>query len=104
MSAGIFVFDIIATLCLSGLLLYSYGDWMRQRLFVTLSVFIAWYFSFLIIFVLPLDVSSTAYRQCLNSSILSTTTTEHPVTTMHSGHITEDDINKTRFANARYTF
>lgn len=68
MSGGIFAFDIIATLALSSLLLWSYGDWLRQRLFVTLSVLIAWYFSFLIIFVLPLDVSSTIYRQCLNRS------------------------------------
>ena len=68
MSAGVFVFDVITTLVLSSLLLYSYGDWLRQRLFVTLSVLIAWYFSFLIIFVLPLDVSSTIYRQCLNQT------------------------------------
>ena len=43
MSAGIFVFDIIATLALSGLLLFSYGDWFRQKIFVTLSVLVAWY-------------------------------------------------------------
>jgi hypothetical protein len=35
---------------------------------VTIAVLVAWYFSFLIIFVLPLDVSSTAYRQCLNAT------------------------------------
>ena len=51
MASGIFIFDIIATLALSGLLLFCYGDWFRQRLFVTLSVLLAWYFSFLIIFV-----------------------------------------------------
>ena len=30
---------------------------------------IAWYFSFLIIFILPLDVSSTIYNQCINASV-----------------------------------
>ena len=62
MTASIFVFDIIATLALSGYLLFSYGDWFRQKIVVTISVLVAWYFSFLIIFVLPLDVSNTAYR------------------------------------------
>lgn len=32
MSAGIFVFDVIATLLLSGGLLFSYGNWLRQHL------------------------------------------------------------------------
>lgn len=93
MAAGIFIFDIIATLALSGLLLYSYGDWFRQRLFVTLSVLLAWYFSFLIIFVLPLDVSSTTYRQCLSN--LNKTSTS--ISTVHDVHaITENDIHKVR--------
>ena len=61
--------------------------------------FIFRYFSFLIIFVLPLDVSSTAYRQCLNQSSipLLQTTTINPLNTVHSV-ITENDINKTRYA------
>ena len=69
MAAGLFVFDVIATLILSGTLLYNYGNWLRHRFLVTLAVLIAWYFSFLIIFILPLDVSSTAYRQCVNASV-----------------------------------
>ena len=89
MSSGIFIFDIVATLALSSLLLYSYGDWFRQRLFVTLSVLLAWYFSFLIIFVLPLDVSSTKYRQCLSNLNKSLEQEHHPV-------ITEIDIHKVR--------
>ena len=96
MTAGIFVFDIIATLALSGVLLFSYGDWMRQKIFVTLSVLVAWYFSFLIIFVLPLDVSSTAYRQCLNQS--HTDPIEETTTSNALNVITENEINKTRYA------
>ena len=96
MTAGIFVFDIIATLALSGVLLFSYGDWMRQKIFVTLSVLVAWYFSFLIIFVLPLDVSSTAYRQCLNQS--HTDPIEETTTSNTLNVITENEINKTRYA------
>ena len=67
MSVGVFVFDICVTLVLSAYLLYSYGNWMRQRIAVTLAVLIAWYFSFLIIFILPLDVSNTTYKQCLHA-------------------------------------
>ena len=96
MTAGIFVFDIIATLALSGVLLFSYGDWMRQKIFVTLSVLVAWYFSFLIIFVLPLDVSSTAYRQCLNQS--QNDPREEITTSNTLNVITENEINKTRYA------
>ena len=92
MSAGVFVFDVITTLVLSSLLLYSYGDWLRQRLFVTLSVLIAWYFSFLIIFVLPLDVSSTIYRQCLNQTKPDD---NHPHLSKDLV-ITESDIHKLR--------
>ncbi len=64
MSSGVFVFDVVVTLAMSSWLLFRYGDWMRHRVAVTVAVLVAWYFSFLIIFVLPLDVSSTTYRQC----------------------------------------
>ncbi|XP_031558370.1 G-protein coupled receptor-associated protein LMBRD2-like [Actinia tenebrosa] len=49
------------TLCL----LHYYGNWRKQHFLVTLAVFVAWYFSFLIVEVLPLDVSDTFYRRCL---------------------------------------
>ena len=110
MSAGTFTFDLFVTLLLSGGLLYCYGDWMRHRLVVTLSVLIAWYFSFLIIFVLPLDVSSTAYKQCLNvtaASSASGMTPGHNRTEGFSFHsatnqsiVTEDDIIHTRNSKA----
>ena len=46
-----------------------------------------------------MDVSSTAYRQCLNQSStpLLQSTTINPLNTVHSV-ITENDINKTRYA------
>ncbi|PAV64904.1 hypothetical protein WR25_07459 isoform B [Diploscapter pachys] len=42
----------------------EYSNWRREHYLVTASTFIGWYFSFLIIFVLPLDVSITYYNQC----------------------------------------
>ena len=86
MAVTAFVLDICFTLLLSGVLLYSYGNWMRQRLAVTLSVLIAWYFSFLIIFILPLDVSNTVYKQCLNQYNQSVDTTEIDATNITTTH------------------
>nr|ACO11086.1 LMBR1 domain-containing protein 2 homolog [Caligus rogercresseyi] len=70
MSATIFVSDLLLAFLLSGCLLYRYGDWFRQRIIVTLAVFLAWYFSFLIVFIIPLDVSMTKYRHCLKENNL----------------------------------
>lgn len=51
----------LLTLCL----LHQYGNWRKQHWLVTSAVFVSWYFSFLIVFILPLDVSATFYRKCL---------------------------------------
>lgn len=66
MSFGPLLTDVIVTFCVAASVLYRYGNWMKHHLIVTLAVLVAWYFSFLIIFVLPLDVSSTVYRTCTN--------------------------------------
>ncbi|XP_033736886.1 G-protein coupled receptor-associated protein LMBRD2-like isoform X1 [Pecten maximus] len=81
MSAGPLVVEIICTCCLAAFLLHRYGDLRKQHVLVTLATFVAWYFSFMIIFVLPLDVSSTFYRQCLRDNKfpqLPTTTARSP--------------------------
>ncbi|KAM8703990.1 hypothetical protein ACLKA7_008592 [Drosophila subpalustris] len=63
--AYLLTFGIIAALFLASVLLYRYGNIPRQHILVTLSVLTAWCFSFLIVFTIPLDVTSTLYRQCL---------------------------------------
>nr|CAG4645417.1 EOG090X03B7 [Lynceus sp. MCZ IZ 141354] len=55
MAIGPLVTEIVCTFLLVLSLLYRYGDWPRHHLIVTLSVLVAWYFSFLIIFLIPLD-------------------------------------------------
>ncbi|KAK0167035.1 hypothetical protein PV327_004483 [Microctonus hyperodae] len=77
MSVGPLVTEIVLAFCLASTLLYRYGNILRNHIIVTISVLIAWYFSLLIIFVLPLDVSSTVYRQCKELNI----TTENNGTT-----------------------
>jgi hypothetical protein len=60
MSVGPLLGEVVFTFCLAASILYKYGNWKKQNALVTLAVLIAWYFSFLIIFVLPLDVSSVS--------------------------------------------
>lgn len=60
MTSGPLITEVVLTFCLAAFILYKYGDWKRQNILVTFGVLIAWYFSFLIIFVLPLDVSSVS--------------------------------------------
>ncbi|KAF4517528.1 hypothetical protein B566_EDAN005091 [Ephemera danica] len=67
MSLGPLITEVVVTFFAAAFLLYRYGNWYKHHVIVTLSVLVAWYFSFLIIFVLPLDVSSTVYRQCIQS-------------------------------------
>lgn len=56
---------VILALVTSGVALYRYGDIQRQNPIVTVSVWIAWCFSLLIVFTIPLDVTATVYRQCV---------------------------------------
>ncbi|KAK7590245.1 hypothetical protein V9T40_001858 [Parthenolecanium corni] len=61
--------EIILVFALTAALLHRYGDWKRQNAMIVFVVLISWYFSLLTVFVLPLDISSTAYRQCLQSNV-----------------------------------
>ncbi|KAJ8667074.1 hypothetical protein QAD02_008736 [Eretmocerus hayati] len=74
MSVAPLLTEVILTFCLAAVLLYRYGNVFRHHPIVTLSVLVAWYFSLLIIFVLPLDVSSTVFRQCVQQSLIHPTT------------------------------
>ncbi|XP_077980885.1 G-protein coupled receptor-associated protein LMBRD2-like [Glandiceps talaboti] len=65
MSVGPLAVEIICVFILSAYLLHRYSNWRKQHIVVTLATFVSWYFSFIIIFILPLDVSSTKYQQCI---------------------------------------
>lgn len=64
-----FLIEIAVAFYLAATVLYQYGNVYRQHIIVTISVLIAWYFSLLIIFILPLDVASTVFRQCVEQYI-----------------------------------
>ncbi|CAG0886083.1 unnamed protein product [Cyprideis torosa] len=56
---------LLAILCATTSTLFRYGNVYRQRLPIIFCVLVAWFFSFIIIGILPMDVSSTMYRQCV---------------------------------------
>lgn len=62
MTLGPLLTEVVVTFCLAAGLLYKYGNWLKHHIIVTVAVLVAWYFSFLIIFILPLDVSSVSAR------------------------------------------
>eukprot|EP00092_Neocalanus_flemingeri_P024015 GFUD01026049.1.p1 GENE.GFUD01026049.1~~GFUD01026049.1.p1 ORF type:complete len:729 (+),score=180.52 GFUD01026049.1:1867-4053(+) len=82
MSYSVFLFDLCIAFVLAAVLLWRYSNWMRQPILVTLAVLTAWYFSFLIIFIIPLDVSNTIFTNCTLSLQNTTTTTIITPTTM----------------------
>ncbi|RWS01916.1 LMBR1 domain-containing protein 2-like protein [Dinothrombium tinctorium] len=79
--------EIIVTFVLSSSLLYRYSNWNNQNVITTLSVFVAWFFSFVVIFILPLDISTTAYEQCKAKANLT-----HLSSVLHSLNISVDNV------------
>ncbi|XP_049512827.1 G-protein coupled receptor-associated protein LMBRD2B isoform X3 [Dermacentor silvarum] len=77
MVVGPLVSEVCFTFVLAAVLLHRYGNFSQHPLLVTVSVFVAWYFSFTIIFILPLDVSTAAYRQCLHDALDSSQVTDN---------------------------
>ncbi|KAK3727889.1 hypothetical protein QZH41_010612 [Actinostola sp. cb2023] len=65
MSGASLAIEMLLCFFLTLCLLHYFGNWRKQHILVTLAVFVAWFFSFLIVEVLPLDVSDTFYRRCL---------------------------------------
>lgn len=60
MSYGPLVVEIVCIFIVTAFLLNHYGNLRKQRILVTVGAFVAWYFSFMIIFILPLDVTSVS--------------------------------------------
>lgn len=70
MSAAPFTVEMIFVFLLTLCLLHQYGNWRKQHWLVTTAVFVAWYFSFLIVFILPLDVSAVSRDHFPNLSCI----------------------------------
>lgn len=71
--AFLLAFGVIAALTIASTALYRYGNIQRQHPLVTFSVLIAWSFSFLIVFTIPLDVTSVSETPSGNGNFLTKT-------------------------------
>lgn len=65
MSGAALGIEIVVVFFLALFLLHRYGDFKKQQRMVLFGTLLAWYLCFLIVFILPLDVStvSTEWRQ-----------------------------------------
>ncbi|CAL8249328.1 unnamed protein product [Merluccius merluccius] len=55
---------VVGVFFLALYLLHRYGDFGKQQRMVLFGTLLSWYLCFLIVFILPLDVSTTIYNQC----------------------------------------
>ncbi|XP_026177509.1 G-protein coupled receptor-associated protein LMBRD2B-like [Mastacembelus armatus] len=83
MSGTVLGVVVVVVFFLALYLLQCYGDLRKQQRMVLLGTLLSWYLCFLIVFILPLDVSTTIYNQCvLDNSNHSTPVTQ----TSHANH------------------
>ncbi|KAM9360954.1 G-protein coupled receptor-associated protein LMBRD2a [Symphorus nematophorus] len=79
---------VVAVFFLALYLLQRYGDLRKQQRLVLLGTLLSWYLCFLIVFILPLDVSTTIYKQCL----LDNTNHPTPVTRARGSNQTDENF------------
>uniref|UniRef100_A0A0N5BUF0 LMBR1 domain-containing protein 2 n=1 Tax=Strongyloides papillosus TaxID=174720 RepID=A0A0N5BUF0_STREA len=77
---------LVGILCV--LLLNKYGNLKKQHKFVLLLTFIGWYCSFIIIFILPLDIGITFYHKCVSEAISVNLTKD--ICELPKGFVNED--------------
>ena len=65
MAVSLFIIEFIVVFFVTLATLHFYGNLRKNHVLVTLAVFVSWFFSFLIIFILPMDVTNTLYHDCL---------------------------------------
>ncbi|XP_043968324.1 G-protein coupled receptor-associated protein LMBRD2B-like isoform X1 [Gambusia affinis] len=68
MSAAGLCAVVVVVFFLAFYLLHRYGDLRKQHRLVLLGTLLSWYLCFLIVFILPLDVSTTIYNQCIHDN------------------------------------
>ncbi|KAM8865199.1 G-protein coupled receptor-associated protein LMBRD2B-like isoform 1-T2 [Synchiropus picturatus] len=68
MSAVALAIVVVVVFCLAFYLLQHYGDIWKQQWMVLFGTLLSWYLCFLIVFILPFDVSTTIYKQCVRNN------------------------------------
>uniref|UniRef100_A0A3Q3G3R0 LMBR1 domain containing 2b n=1 Tax=Labrus bergylta TaxID=56723 RepID=A0A3Q3G3R0_9LABR len=74
MSGAALGIEIVVVFFLALFLLHRYGDFKKQQRMVLFGTLLAWYLCFLIVFILPLDVSTVSARSSLNVSFMNVDT------------------------------
>ena len=69
MAFFVFLIEVVFSLATSLFLVYYFGDILKQNIFVILSASTVWFFSFIVIFLLPLDISSSIYDECMHLNL-----------------------------------
>ncbi|XP_041644364.1 G-protein coupled receptor-associated protein LMBRD2B-like [Cheilinus undulatus] len=87
MSGAVLAIVVVVVFFLALYLLQRYGDLRKQQRMVLLGTLLSWYLCFLIVFILPLDVSTTIYKQCLLDNANDHPT---PVTRAESSNQTDE--------------
>uniref|UniRef100_A0A9J8DI28 LMBR1 domain containing 2a n=1 Tax=Cyprinus carpio carpio TaxID=630221 RepID=A0A9J8DI28_CYPCA len=64
MSGVALAVEVVVVFFLALFLLHRYGDFRKQYRMVLFATLLAWFLCFLIVFIIPLDVSTTIYNQC----------------------------------------
>ena len=60
MTVGPLILELLIVLIAAIIVLHHYGNISKQNKLVTVSTLVSWYFSMIIVFILPLDVSSVS--------------------------------------------
>ncbi|XP_027133241.1 LMBR1 domain-containing protein 2-B [Larimichthys crocea] len=88
---------VVVVFLLALYLLHRYGDLRKQQRMVLLGTLLSWYLCFLIVFILPLDVSTTIYKQCLLDNA------HHPTPVPRASHPNQTDDNVSVYPNVSKT-
>ncbi|XP_041793274.1 G-protein coupled receptor-associated protein LMBRD2a [Chelmon rostratus] len=88
MSGAALAVVVVVVFLLALFLLQRYGDLRKQQRMVLLGTLLSWYLCFLIVFILPLDVSTTIYKQC----VLDNANHSTPVTQPRGSNQIEDNF------------
>uniref|UniRef100_A0A665TIW4 LMBR1 domain-containing protein 2-B n=1 Tax=Echeneis naucrates TaxID=173247 RepID=A0A665TIW4_ECHNA len=85
MSGAALGIEIVVVFFLALFLLHRYGDFRKQQRMVLFGTLLAWYLCFLIVFILPLDVSTTIYKQCkIDHKTQASVATASPLPSNHT--------------------
>lgn len=84
MSGAALGLEIVFVFFLALFLLHRYGDFKKQHRLVIVGTLLAWYLCFLIVFILPLDVSTTIYNRCKHAAANSSPPESSNVTGLYA--------------------